>query len=192
MAVPEGRSDGRDVGGRWRGAGRDVPVSRGLVTMSEGTEAAPCPVLKLRRDEVRCRDTSPVRCAGVSPSDTAPWDTQSICVAPCGVSPGDSARAEAGAGGAAVVKPEVEGDGEAAFLKASVAEGMSGRVSPTVFAGVGDDGSSAPSRSRFLAEYAGGTGMHGGGGGVEELGQRLLEDSDAGIDGGKCTVGDRA
>ena len=53
----------------------------------------------------------------------------------------------------------MEGDGEAAFLKASVAEGMSGRVSPTVFAGVGDDGSSAPSRSRFLAEYVGGTGM---------------------------------
>jgi len=57
------------------------------------------------------------------------------------------------------VKSEVEGDGEAAFLAASVAGGMSGRVSPTVFAGVGDDGSSAPSRSRFLAEYAGGTGM---------------------------------
>ena len=36
---------------------------------------------------------------------------------------------------------------------------MSERVSPTVFAGVGDDGSSAPSRSRFLAEYVGGTGM---------------------------------
>ena len=58
-----------------------------------------------------------------------------------------------------VVKSEVESDGEAAFLRASVAEGMSGRVLPTVFAGVGDDGSSAPSRSRFLAEYVGGTGM---------------------------------
>jgi len=51
------------------------------------------------------------------------------------------------------------GDGEAAFLAASAAGGMSRRVSPTVFAGVGADGSSAPSRSRFLAEYVGGTGM---------------------------------
>jgi hypothetical protein len=57
------------------------------------------------------------------------------------------------------VKSEVMGDGEAAFLAASAAGGMSGRVSPTMFAGVGDDGSSAPSRSRFLAEYVGGTGM---------------------------------
>jgi hypothetical protein len=57
------------------------------------------------------------------------------------------------------VKSEVEGDREALFLAASVAGGMSGRVSPTVFAGVGDDGSSAPSRSRFLAEDVGGTGM---------------------------------
>ena len=32
----------------------------------------------------------------------------------------------------------------------------------------------------------------GGGGGVEELGQRLLEHPDAGIDGGKCTVDNRA
>ena len=62
-------------------------------------------------------------------------------------------------GTAAEVESEVMGDGEAAFLAASAAGGMSRRVSPTVFAGVGADGSSAPSRSRFLAEYVGGTGM---------------------------------
>ena len=33
---------------------------------------------------------------------------------------------------------------------------------------------------------------NGGGGGVKELGQRLLKDSDAGIDGGKDIVGNRA
>ena len=78
--------------------------------------------------------------------------------APCGVAPGGAAPCKA-QGTAAEVKSEVEGDGEAAFLAASVAGGMSGRVTPTVFAGVGDDGSSAPSRSRFLAEDVGGTGM---------------------------------
>ena len=62
-------------------------------------------------------------------------------------------------GTAAEVESEMMGDGEAAFLAASAAGGMSRRVSPTVFAGVGADGSSAPSRSRFLAEYVGGTGM---------------------------------
>jgi len=62
-------------------------------------------------------------------------------------------------GTAAEVESEVMEDGEAAFLTASAAGGMSRRVSPTVFAGVGADGSSAPSRSRFLAEYVGGTGM---------------------------------
>ena len=56
-------------------------------------------------------------------------------------------------GTAAEVESEVMGDGDTTFLAASAAGGMSGRVSPTVFAGVGDDGSSAPSRSRFLAEY---------------------------------------
>ena len=51
------------------------------------------------------------------------------------------------------------GDGEAAFLAASVAAGTSGRVSPSVFAGAGDDSGAASARSRFLAERAGGTGM---------------------------------
>ena len=87
----------------------------------------------------------------------------------------------------------MEGDGEAAFLAATVAGGMSGRVSPTVFAGVGNDGSSAPSRSRFFGGVRRGY-QDEGGGGMEELGQRLeiLEDPDAGIDGGKCTVDTRA
>ena len=58
-------------------------------------------------------------------------------------------------GTAAEVESEMVGDGEAAFL----AGGMSGRVSLMMFAGVGADGSSAPSRSRFLAGYVGGTGM---------------------------------
>ena len=84
-------------------------------------------------------------------------------VTPCGVSPGDAAPCDAAPckaqETAAEVESEVAGDGEAAFLAASVAGGMSGRVSPTVFAGAGDDGRSAPSRSRLLAEAAGGTGM---------------------------------
>ena len=57
------------------------------------------------------------------------------------------------------MESEVVGDGEAVFLAASAAGGMSGRVSPTVFAGAGDDGGAASSRSRFLTERAGGTGM---------------------------------
>jgi hypothetical protein len=61
-------------------------------------------------------------------------------------------------GTAAEVESEVMGDGDTTFLAASAAGGMSGRVSLTMFAGVGADGSSAPSRSRFLAGYVG-TGM---------------------------------
>ena len=53
----------------------------------------------------------------------------------------------------------VAGNGEAAFLAASIAGGMSGGASPMVFAAAGDDGGAASSRSRFFAEYAGGTGM---------------------------------
>ena len=120
--------------------------------MSEETGAAPC-------------EAAPCGAApcGVSPDDTGPRDAALCGVTSDGGSPEDSGPCSAAPckaqGTAAEVKSEVEGDGEAAFLKASVAEGMSGRVLPTVFAGVGDDGSSAPSRSRFLAEYAGGTGM---------------------------------
>ena len=61
-------------------------------------------------------------------------------------------------GMAAEVESEVMGDGDMTFLVASAAGGMSGRVSLTMFAGVGADGSSAPSQSRFLAGYMG-TGM---------------------------------
>ena len=61
-------------------------------------------------------------------------------------------------GTAAEVESEMMGDGDTTFLAASAAGGMSGRVSLTMFAGVGADGSSAPSRSRFLAGYVG-TGM---------------------------------
>ena len=94
-------------------------------------------------------------------------------------------------GTAAEVESEVMGDGDTTFLAASAAGGMSGRVSLTMFAGVGADGSSAPSRSRF---FGGVRGWHrnGGGGGVEELGQRLLENSDAGIERGKGIVGNWA
>ena len=122
------------------------------MTVPEGTGAAPC-------------DVAPCGAApcGVSPSDTAPCDAALCGIAPCGVSSGDSAPCSAALcktqGTAAEVESEVEGDGEAAFLAASVAGGMSGRVSPTVFAGAGDDGGAASSRSRFLAGHVGGTGM---------------------------------
>ena len=117
-----------------------------------------------------------------APVTAVPCDAASCGAAPCGVSPDDVCPREAALcgvtsdvtsdesgtcsaapcrsqGSAAEVKSEVMGDGEAAFLAASAAGGMSGRVSLTMFAGVGADGSSAPSRSRFLAEYVGGTGM---------------------------------
>ena len=61
-------------------------------------------------------------------------------------------------GTAAEVESEVMGDRDTTFLAASAAGGMSGRVSLTMFAGVGTDGSSAPSQSRFLVGYVG-TGM---------------------------------
>ena len=94
-------------------------------------------------------------------------------------------------GMAAEVESEVMGDGEAAFLAASAAGGMSGRVSPTVFAGAGDDGGAASSRSRFFDGARRGH-RDGGGCGVEELGQRILENPDAGIDGGQCLGENRA
>jgi hypothetical protein len=115
------------------------------VTVPEGTGAAPC-------------DVTPCGAApcGLSPSDSAPCDAALCGVAPCGVSSGDSAPCGAAPckaqGTAAEVKSEVAGDGEAAFLAASVAGGTSGRVSPTVFAGAGGDGGAASPRSRFLAE----------------------------------------
>ena len=125
--------------------------AEGLVAVSEGTGAAPC-------------DVAPCGAApcGVSPDDTGPRDAALCGVTPDGGSPEDSGPCSAAPckaqGTAAEVKTE-GGDGEAALLAASGAGGMSGSVSPTVFAGVGDDGSSAPSRSRFLAEDVGGTGM---------------------------------
>ena len=122
------------------------------MTVSEGTGAAPCGV-------ALC-GAAP---CGVSPNDTALCDAALCGVALCGVSSCDSAPCGAAPckaqGTAAEVESEVVGDGEAAFLAASVAGGMSGRVSPMVFAGAGDDGGAASSRSRFLAEYVGGTGM---------------------------------
>ena len=90
----------------------------------------------------------------------------------------------------AEVESEVEGDGEVAFLAATVAGGMSGRVSLTVFAGVGNDSSSAPSQSHFFGGVHRGH-QDGGSGGVEKLSQHLLKDPDTGIDGGKCTVDTR-
>ena len=154
-----------------------------LATVS-GTGAVPC-------------DVAPCGAApgGVSPDDTGPRDAALCGVTSDGGSPEDSGPCSAAPcraqGTAAEVKPGMEGDGEAAFLAASVAGGMPGRVSPTVSAGAGDDGSSAPSRSRF---FGGGRRRHrdGGGGGVEELDQRLLEHPDAGIDGGKGTADNRA
>ena len=132
--------------------------AEGLVTVSEGTEAAPC--------DVGLCGAAP--CGG-SLNDTAPCDAAlSRAVTPCGVAPCGGSSGESAPCSAAPCKPqctaaevesEVEGDGEAAFLADSAAEEMSGRVSPTVFAGVGGDGSSAPSRSRFLAEHVGGTGI---------------------------------
>jgi hypothetical protein len=115
------------------------------VTVPEGTGATPC-------------DVAPCGAApcGVSPSDTAPCDAVLCGVAPCGVSSGDSAPCSAAPckkqRTIAEVKSEVAGDGEATFLAASVTGGMSGRVSPTVFAGAGGDGGAASARSRFLAE----------------------------------------
>ena len=130
------------VGCRWAGhrvgcGGADDRAGgdrswRAPVTVPEGTEAAPC-------------DVAPCGAAlcGVSSSDSAPCSA-----APC--------KAQ---GTAAEVESAVAGDGEAAFLAASVAGGTSGRVSPTVFAGAGDDGGVASLRSRLLAERVGGTGM---------------------------------
>ena len=125
--------------------------------MSEGTGAAPCAVAscgaapgRVSPDDVRPREagvTGGPMFAGVT-SDVTSNESGTCSAAPC-----------KSQGTAAEVKSEVMGDGEAAFLAASAAGGMSGRVSPTVFAGVGADGSSAPSRSRFLAEYVGDTGM---------------------------------
>ena len=135
------------IGGRVTGSDAEGPV-----TVPEGTGAVPC-------------DAAPCGAApcGVSLSDAAPCNTALGGVAPCCVSLPDSAPCSAAPckaqGTAAEVESEVMGDGDMTFLAASAAGGMSGRVSPTVFAGVGDDGSSAPSRSRFLAEYVGGTGM---------------------------------
>ena len=92
---------------------------------------------------------------------TLPCETCSVM--PCGGSPEDSGLCSAelckAQGTAAEVKSEVEGDGQVAFLAASVAGGMSGRVLLMVFTGVGNDGSSAPSQSHFLAEDVGGTRM---------------------------------
>ena len=107
------------------------------MTVPEGTEAAPS-------------DVAPCGAApcGVSSSDSAPCSA-----APC---KGRQCRAR---GTAAEVESAVVGDGEAAFLAASVAGGTSGRVSPSVFAGAGDDSGAASARSRFLAERVGGTGM---------------------------------
>ena len=110
---------------------------RSLVTGSEGTEAVPCDVApcgaapgRVSPDDVRPREAA---LCGVT-SDVTPDDSGPCSAAPC--------RAQ---GTAAEVKSEMMGDGEAAFLAASAAGGMSGRVSPTVFAGVGDNSSSAPS-----------------------------------------------
>ena len=109
------------------------------------------------------RRTCGVAPCGVSLCDAVLCDTALCGVAPCGVSPCDAVPCNAALckaqGTAAEVESEVAGDGEAAFLAASVAGGMPGRVSPTVFAGAGDDGGAASSRSRFLAGHVGGTGM---------------------------------
>ena len=56
-------------------------------------------------------------------------------------------------------------------------------------AGAGDDGGAASSRSRFLAERVRGTGMEAA---VEEFGQHLLENPDAGINGRQCLGENRA
>ena len=122
------------------------------MTVSEGTEAVLCDVASC--GAALCR---------VSLDDTSPWDAVLCGVTLCGGLPEGSGPCSAAPckaqGTSAEVKLEVEGDREAAFLAASVAGEMSGRVSLTVFTGVGNDGSSAPSQSRFLAEYIGGTGM---------------------------------
>ena len=57
------------------------------------------------------------------------------------------------------MESEVEGEKETAFLAASAAGGMPERVPPAVFTGVDDNGGTASSRSRFLQEHAGGTGI---------------------------------
>ena len=125
------------VGGRVTGSDAEGPV-----TVPEGTGAALC-------DVALCG----VALCCVSPCDAAPCDTALCGVATCGVSPCDAAPCNAAPckaqGMAAEVESEVVGDEEAAVLAASVAGGMSGRVSPTVFAGAGDDGGAASSRSRF-------------------------------------------
>ena len=127
------------------------------VAVSEGTGAAPCAVAscgaapgRVSPDDVRPRETGVTGVpmfAGVK-SDVTSNESASCSAAPC-----------KSQGTAAEVESEVMEDGDMTFLEASAAGGMSGRVSLTMFAGVGADGSSAPSRSRFLAEYVGGTGM---------------------------------
>ena len=109
-----------------------------MLAVLEGTEAVLC-------DVAPC---GAVPC-GVSLDDTGLWDAVLCGVTPCGGSPEDSSLCRAAPckaqGMAAEVKSWMEGDGEAVFLAASVAGGMSGRVLLTVFMGVGNDGSLAPS-----------------------------------------------
>ena len=130
--------------------------AEGLVTVSEGTGAAPCAVAscgidsgRVSSDDVR----TDVGVTGLPPMFAEGTSrTTSDESFPCRPYTCKSQ------GTAAEVESEVMGDGDMTFLAASAAGGMSGRVSLTMFAGVGADGSSAPSRSRFLAGYVG-TGM---------------------------------
>ena len=131
--------------------------AEGLVTVSEGTGAAPCNV----------GPCGAAPCGG-SPNDTAPCDAAlSRAVTPCGVAPcggssGESAPCSAAPcksqRTAAEVESEVVVGGGSAVRTDSVAGRMPERVSPTVFVGAGGEGGTASSRSRFFAERVGGTG----------------------------------
>ena len=126
-----------------------------LVSVSEGTGAAPCAVASCGAAPGRVSSDGVQTDVGVTGGPMFAGVTSDVTSnesvpgsAPC-----------KSQGTAAEVESEVMGDGDTTFLAASAAGGMSGRVSLTMFAGVGADGSSAPSRSRFLAGYVGGTGM---------------------------------
>ena len=60
---------------------------------------------------------------------------------------------------AAEVMAETVREGESAFLMASAAGELSGRVPSLVLTGAGDGGGPGSSQARFMQERAGGTGI---------------------------------
>ena len=159
-----------------------------LVSVSEGTGAAPCAVAscgaapgRVSSDDVRTDVgvTGGPMFAGVTSDVTS---NESV---PCRAAPCKSQ------GTAAEVESEVMGDGDS-----GVPGGLCGWRN--VGEGLADDVRGCWRRWQLctltITFFGGVRGWHrnGGGGGVEELGQRLLEDSDAGIERGKGIVCNRA